>query len=509
MLHAAIRWPKGHTVSLWPYALRMAVDVMNATPRTDSDKFSPIERFGRENVRPQLKNFHVFGCPVYVLSAPLQTQQAQSKWMSRARLGIYLGMSPRHARSVALVLNPRSGLVSPQWHVKFDDSFETVMGTSDTNHGIWKKEAGFMTIQSQDRKSRKITTRNDKIGHGRNPQLNHSTASEPEEQATMELLPRPPEGATFEEEMDLELDFGTPGPENPANNMEFGSSLDNESESTSQVSDAPTLRRSSRTPKPTQRARESAEQEDIALPAAYEVLATYFEHEIADDMMDPIAFLAKTDPDIMYYHQAMKADDSKQFRQAMQGEVDSHNSNEHWEIRRRDQVPEGVKVLDSVWAMRRKRRIKTKEVYKWKARLNIHGGQQEYGVNYWETFAPVVTWISIRLVLILSILLVWYTRQIDFVLAYPQAQIETPLWMEVPKGVTIHGMPKQSKDYVLELKKNLYGQKQAGRVWYKHLANGLKELGFTASLIDECVYYRNGTLFLVYVDDGIIAGPSH
>jgi Reverse transcriptase (RNA-dependent DNA polymerase) len=125
-------------------------------------------------------------------------------------------------------------------------------------------------------------------------------------------------------------------------------------------------------------------------------------------------------------------------------------------------VPEGVKVLDLVWAMKRKRRIKTKEIYKWKARLNIHGGQQEYGVNYWETFAPVVIWISIRLILILSILLCWHTRQIDFILAYPQAPLKTPLFMEIPKGVTMHKMPRKAQDYVLELKKHLYGQKQAG-----------------------------------------------
>jgi hypothetical protein len=94
--------------------------------------------------------------------------------------------------------------------------------------------------------------------------------------------------------------------------------------------------------------------------------------------------------------------------------------------------------------------------------------------NYWETFAPVVTWISICLVLILSILLSWHTRQIDFILAYPQAPIETPLFMEIPKGVNLPGLTMDTRDYVLELKMNLYGQKQAGRVWYKHLTAGLE-----------------------------------
>ena len=192
-------------------------------------------------------------------------------------------------------------------------------------------------------------------------------ADQPEQQLREELLPTSPEGATIEEETVLELDFGTSGLKDQSNNMEFGSSLEESSTSSSQDSNAPTLRRSSRTPKPTQRARESVEQEDIALPAAYEVLATYFEVNSSKEMKDPISFLAKSDMDTMDYHQAMKPDDSKQFRQAMQGEVDSHNSSEHWAIRRRDQVPEGVKVLDLVWAMRHKRQIKTKRVYKWKA----------------------------------------------------------------------------------------------------------------------------------------------
>ena len=54
------------------------------------------------------------------------------KWKQRSRLGVYLGPSPNHARSVALVLNPRTGHVSPQFHVKFDDFFETVQ-SKDTD----------------------------------------------------------------------------------------------------------------------------------------------------------------------------------------------------------------------------------------------------------------------------------------------------------------------------------------------------------------------------------------
>ena len=56
----------------------------------------------------------------------------------------------------------------------------------------------------------------------------------------------------------------------------------------------------------------------------------------------------------------------------MQGEVNSPNNYKHWNIILWTQVPAGVKVLDSVWRMKRKQKNKPKQVYKWKARLNVH-----------------------------------------------------------------------------------------------------------------------------------------
>ena len=92
--------------------------------------------------------------------------------------------------------------------------------------------------------------------------------------------------------------------------------------------------------------------------------------------------------------------------------------------------------------MKRKRRILSGEVYKWKARLNVHGGKQELGINYWQTYSPVVDWATIRLFLILSIINQWIWIQIDFVLAFPQAPIECKMYMEIPQGFEIIGASK-------------------------------------------------------------------
>ena len=131
---------------------------------------------------------------------------------------------------------------------------------------------------------------------------------------------------------------------------------------------------------------------------------------------------------------------------------------------------------------------------------------QEYGVNYCKTHAPVVTWFVIWLMIVFSILFNRAMCQIDFVMAFPQAPIEMDMYMELPKGIdTKHG---NSKGHVLKLLQNIYGQQQAGRVWNHHLTAKLLEIRFTQSLIDNCVFYRGDTIFIVYVDDGIYIGDN-
>jgi hypothetical protein len=100
------------------------------------------------------------------------------------------------------------------------------------------------------------------------------------------------------------------------------------------------------------------------------------DYRIQDDMRDPVVFMSATDEDIMYYDQAMRAPDKQNFIEAIVNEVNDHITSKHWILIPRSQVPKGIKVLDLVWSMKIKRDIKTRKVYRHKARLNVHGGQQ-------------------------------------------------------------------------------------------------------------------------------------
>ncbi len=113
--------------------------------------------------------------------------------------------------------------------------------------------------------------------------------------------------------------------------------------------------------------------------------------DLQDRMCHPIAFFAEVMGDVMYLHQALRQPDSKEFVEAVIKVVNGHVDNDHWKLISSTEVPEGTEVLPSVWAMQRKRDLTTGKVTKQKARLNLHGGKQEFGTNYYKTYAPVVT----------------------------------------------------------------------------------------------------------------------
>jgi hypothetical protein len=100
----------------------------------------------------------------------------------------------------------------------------------------------------------------------------------------------------------------------------------------------------------------------------------------------------------------------------------------------------------------------------------------------------------------------WHTKQLDYVLAFPQADVERDnLYMRLPHGFT---GPDGTKDYALKIHKNIYGQRQAGRVWFQHLVLRLKKIGFKQSRVDECLLTKGNVLYVLYTDDSLLAGPD-
>ena len=129
------------------------------------------------------------------------------------------------------------------------------------------------------------------------------------------------------------------------------------------------------------------------------------------------------DPDTMYYHEAMREPYIDQFLQAVDKEVNTQIESDVIRLVDKEQVPLGTKVFAVVWALRRKKKFLTGKISKYKARMNLDGSKQSKGVHYDQSYAPVVTWHSIQLMLALDLLNGWHKKKIDYVVAYPQAPV--------------------------------------------------------------------------------------
>jgi len=129
--------------ALWPYALRNAALLHNTLPVLE-DGTSRLELFSSIHVGSNMKHVHTFGCPMFALQNALASGKSLPRWSPRARLGLNLGLSPTHAWNVYLVLNLTTGCVSPQYHCRFDDFFETTRhGRPDVSGTIsWQQLAG-------------------------------------------------------------------------------------------------------------------------------------------------------------------------------------------------------------------------------------------------------------------------------------------------------------------------------------------------------------------------------
>jgi len=148
--------------------------------------------------------------------------------------------------------------------------------------------------------------------------------------------------------------------------------------------------------------------------------------------------------------------------------------------------------------------ILTQEVYKWKARFCLDGSCQVFGWDYNKTYAPVADWIIIWSILVLAIINGWESLQINYVLAYLQAPVKQDMYMEIPKGCKVNA----KGDYVMQILQNIYGQKQAGCVWFLHLVKKLKSIGFIQLTTSPCIFIRKNCIYVLYTDNALLTSPQ-
>ena len=212
-----------------------------------------------------------------------------------------------------------------------------------------------------------------------------------------------------------------------------------------------------------------------------------------------MVFLATDEP-----HDLEEALANDHWKRAMDEEYLALIKNQTWHL-----VPpeRGRNVIDYKWVYKVKRKADG-SIDRYKARLVAKGFKQRYGIDYDDTFSPVVKATMIRIILSVAISKGWCLRQLDVKNAFLHGILEEDVYMKQPPGYGEKNVPH----YVCKLDKALYGLKQSPRAWYSRLSGKLQQLGFHASKADTSLFFYNKgkiTIYLlVYVDDIIVASSS-
>ena len=556
MLHAAIHWPDVADPTLWPMAVQHAVYLYNRLP-DPSTGIAPIDLFTRVRwVQRKFHDLHVWGCPVYVLDKTISDGKKLPRWKPRSQRCINMGLSADHASTVPLVLNPGTGSITAQFHVVFDDWFATIATSVDDlpdfNSPEWSRLFGDSMYQyefdSDDEEAAQdeapnvqeqlAAQRRDSVARAMEnadppqplpvappPTSSLTPVTRANADSTQPPTPRTPltrepapVSSTREpapvsptrEPVTRPLPAPVSVPREPVSSPREPVVSDSQREMTPVTAQAP--RRSARVrASPDRFGYDGTQGSGYAVtlqddtdnpgslfydghPAAYTCAFTWF------DFTHPAVFAASSkDPDTLTYDEAMSDPDVIEWRKSANLEIRSLEEHDTWiEV----PITEATsRILPGTWVFRRKRNPDG-VISKYKGRYCVRGDLQE---GEFETFAPVVAWSTVRLFLVLTLTLDWYTCSVDFSNAFVQAELQKPIWIHLPRGFR---SAQTGIKTCLRLKKSLYGLTVAPRLWYQHLFAALLEDGFTQSVIDPCLLHKKNMLVVVFVDDCGIAAPS-
>lgn len=188
--------------------------------------------------------------------------------------------------------------------------------------------------------------------------------------------------------------------------------------------------------------------------------------------------------------------DKSQWLDAMKDEMDSHAKNGTWAL---CELPKDAKTVKSKWVFKAKKDTEGKMV-RHKARLVAMGFTQRPGIDYNETFCPVIKYTSLRILFAIAVNKGMRIHQMDAVSAFLQGTLKEDIYMAQPE------LFHDGTNRVCKLNKAIYGLKQAGNVWNEKLGKTLNEMGLKKCHLDPCIFFNENRDMIIgiYVDDMII-----
>nr|CAN61640.1 hypothetical protein VITISV_021909 [Vitis vinifera] len=189
---------------------------------------------------------------------------------------------------------------------------------------------------------------------------------------------------------------------------------------------------------------------------------------------------------------------------AMDDEIHALKKNDTWVLVPR---PQHHNVVGCRWIFKTKLHSDG-SIERHKARLVAQGFSQVHGLDFGDTFSPVVRPATVRIILSLAVTSGWRLHQLDVKNAFLHGFLNEEVYMEQPPGYTDPQFPQ----HVCRLKRALYGLKQAPRAWFHRFSSFLLKHGFHSSQADSSLFFYHSSLgtvyLLLYVDDMIITGST-
>jgi len=586
LLHVRIHWPSEFDPALWPFALDYAAWIYNHTPQSELADLTPEELFSSTRSKHSLlRRCRVFGCPAYVLDAKLQDGAKIPKWKNRGSCGMFLGFSHEHSSTVGLILNLRTGNISPQYHVVYDERFETVttdmmVDLSETWIDLWKNsrdfylpewdinvDGPFPALDADFQEASDEASESGKEGEAENDKSvvmfppdtpkNRGVKWFDVEEAKPQVRPREDPDQSFDPLYDEESDDDSDAEGVVVDgNKKAEERLDDEwlemAIENNDIYDPPAPSEPvPEPPSPTKRTRSGRSYKNRIDPQFRPIMSRTFSHikaiqdcknllyatldwesvpqdslykhfhsmfmskvnrrtkELLDpDAMHPFSLSAKMDSeDYPSFKEILRMDSEERSKwfDSMDEELGALFESGACEFVDRQEVLRMKKeIIKTTWAFRKKRKP-SGEVTRYKSRLCVRGDLQKAQGDYTidETFAPVVEWMTVRLMFTLALVEGWHTASIDFKNAFTQAKLPEPIYLDLPPGF-LEANPTY-KDKAIRVKTSLYGERRAANLWYRKVRSTLcDDLHFKVSDQDPCLFIRNDCILMLYVDDAIL-----
>ena len=431
----------------WPYAIRTANYQRNISP-TEKLQCTPYQMWhGR---KPNISHLRQWGCCAYVLS---EGTHRGSKVDPRSPAMIFVGY--HNDDQGYLLYDPETCKTMVRRNVTFDETiFPTVRNDSETStqSTFLMDMDSFLQTPDDQRQSQQPDD-----GDTTTESCSEDDDSQSEEVSTESLV-----------DQGNQLQSGDdPDPPGSSQRMSLGRQIVNIGKGIH----------------PTQRRTEKIRSKYATKPVEYDT------NSVSAVLLEPRS-----------YKQAIKSDESPHWLKAMELELASHAENNTWTLA---PLPPGRKCVASKWVFTHKYDAQG-NVTKHKARLVAVGTTQKHGVDYTDTFSPVVRWETIRLLLSIALERQWVVDQLDVTTAFLYGTIDHEIYMKQPPGFVDHDHP----NYVCKLNRSIYGLKQSPRIWNVRLSECVKQFGLIQSQLDPCIFYSqtDDLLFVEFVDDILVTG---